>query len=192
MHFCNEEIFDKELEELSPHLRFYYDCLMKPNARSVLTALKKVKDLEYSTIATGHGPLLRYNVEEIVGRHVLTSCGPSIRLTASNLQPLCSSYPESTNSMHTSLFWLRGDHGQNCPSHILCSCYERALHGLTLLCRFQVQKMEREREQSTSNSGRYLLRRVWLCRQAIPDNCQVEFGVLSCPLTLRLKTLFGK
>ena len=68
MHYCDEEVFDKELEELSPHLRFYYDCLMKPNARSVLTALKKIKDLDYSTIATGHGPLLRYNVEEIVGR----------------------------------------------------------------------------------------------------------------------------
>lgn len=71
MHYCEEEVFDKELEELSPHLRFYYDCLMKPNARSVLTALKKVKDLEFSTIATGHGPLLRYNVDEIVGRYTI-------------------------------------------------------------------------------------------------------------------------
>lgn len=68
MHYCDEEVFDTELEELSPHLRFYYDCLMKPNARSVLTALKKIKELDYSTIATGHGPLLRHNVEEIVGR----------------------------------------------------------------------------------------------------------------------------
>ena len=68
MHYCDEEVLDTELEVLSPHLRFYYDCLMRPNARSVLTALRKVSDLEYSTIATGHGPLLRYNVSEIVGR----------------------------------------------------------------------------------------------------------------------------
>ena len=41
---------------------------MRPNARSVLTALRKVKDLDYTTIATGHGPIIRYNLEELVGR----------------------------------------------------------------------------------------------------------------------------
>ena len=80
MHYCDEEVLDTELEVLSPHLRFYYDCLMRPNARSVLTALRKVSDLEYSTIATGHGPLLRYNVSEIVGR-----CGVFYRA----LEPDC-------------------------------------------------------------------------------------------------------
>ncbi len=39
--------------------RFYYDCLMKPNAKSVTTALRKVKDLPYSVIANGHGPILK-------------------------------------------------------------------------------------------------------------------------------------
>lgn len=78
MHYCDHEVFDTELEVLSPHLRFYYDCLMKPNARSVLTALRKVSDLDFNTIATGHGPLLRYNVPEIVGRqatgHIRLQC----------------------------------------------------------------------------------------------------------------------
>ena len=39
--------------------RFYYECLMRPNAKSVLTALRKIKDLGYTTIANGHGPILR-------------------------------------------------------------------------------------------------------------------------------------
>lgn len=39
--------------------RFYYDCLMKPNAKSVTTALRKVAGLSYNTIANGHGPVLR-------------------------------------------------------------------------------------------------------------------------------------
>jgi flavorubredoxin len=30
------------LQAVLPHYRFYYDCLMKPNARSVITALRKV------------------------------------------------------------------------------------------------------------------------------------------------------
>jgi len=42
---------------------------MRPNAKSVTTALRKVKDLPFTTIANGHGPLLRYNVDELVGRY---------------------------------------------------------------------------------------------------------------------------
>ena len=127
LHYCAEEIFDTQLDALSPHYRcahcevvflsvsrvralvcslcgaaeqclveahrsaamqpdcmataallsadqlvcphrFYYDCLMRPNSRSVLTALRKVKDLPYTTIANGHGPIIRHNLEELVGR----------------------------------------------------------------------------------------------------------------------------
>jgi len=68
-HYCTEDVFDAELPALEPHFRFYYDCLMKPNARSVLTALRKTKDLNVTTIANGHGPLLRYNLEELVGKY---------------------------------------------------------------------------------------------------------------------------
>ncbi|MEM9162721.1 MAG: diflavin flavoprotein, partial [Cyanobacteria bacterium P01_F01_bin.4] len=70
-HFCNEETFDENLEALSPDFRFYYECLMAPNARSVISAMKRMDKLEgdISTIATGHGPLLRYNLEELTGRY---------------------------------------------------------------------------------------------------------------------------
>ncbi|GLI69412.1 hypothetical protein VaNZ11_014019 [Volvox africanus] len=67
MHYCSEQPFDADVKTILPHYRFYYDCLMKPNAKSVTTALRKVKDLPYSLIANGHGPLLRYNVAELVG-----------------------------------------------------------------------------------------------------------------------------
>jgi hypothetical protein len=45
-----------------PHLarRFYYDCLMRPNAKSVTTALRKVKDLPFTMVANGHGPILKW------------------------------------------------------------------------------------------------------------------------------------
>ena len=71
LHYCDSEPFDTDLKAIEPHFRFYYDCLMKPNARSVLSALKRVKDFDYSTIAVGHGPLLRYNLSELVGRYTL-------------------------------------------------------------------------------------------------------------------------
>ena len=65
-HLCADSPFDSELDAVAPHYRFYYDCLMRPNSRSVLTALRKVADLRFATIANGHGPLLRYNLAELV------------------------------------------------------------------------------------------------------------------------------
>ncbi len=41
---------------------------MRPNAKSVTTALRKCKDLPFAAVANGHGPMLRFNVEELVGR----------------------------------------------------------------------------------------------------------------------------
>jgi len=58
MHYCSSETLDEDLTTLLPHFRFYYDCLMRPNSRSVLSALKRVSDLPYESIATGHGMLL--------------------------------------------------------------------------------------------------------------------------------------
>jgi flavin reductase (DIM6/NTAB) family NADH-FMN oxidoreductase RutF len=66
-HFCARSPFDSDVPSLLPHYRFYYDCLMRPNAKSVTTALRKVAGLEYHTIATGHGPILRYSTEQLVG-----------------------------------------------------------------------------------------------------------------------------
>ncbi|NJN37754.1 MAG: MBL fold metallo-hydrolase [Acaryochloridaceae cyanobacterium CSU_3_4] len=69
-HFCTDETFDEDLEALSPDFRFYYECLMGPNARSVLSAMKRMDALTgINTIATGHGPLLRHNVGELTERY---------------------------------------------------------------------------------------------------------------------------
>ncbi|NEP63121.1 MAG: FprA family A-type flavoprotein, partial [Symploca sp. SIO2G7] len=41
-HYCSSETFDEDLEAMSPDFRFYYECLMAPNARSVISALKRM------------------------------------------------------------------------------------------------------------------------------------------------------
>ncbi len=70
LHYCTEPTFDEDLEAIEADFRFYYDCLMAPNARSVLAALKRMDKLEsVSTIATGHGPLLNHHVEELTERY---------------------------------------------------------------------------------------------------------------------------
>ena len=64
LHYCAETLFDNEPAIIAPDFRFYYDCLMGPNARSVLQALKRIDTLPtISTIAVGHGPLLRNHLK---------------------------------------------------------------------------------------------------------------------------------
>jgi flavorubredoxin/flavin reductase (DIM6/NTAB) family NADH-FMN oxidoreductase RutF len=70
LHYCSDSTFDEDLRAIEPDYRFYYDCLMAPNARSVMSALKRMDQLgEVTMVANGHGPLLRHNVKELIGRY---------------------------------------------------------------------------------------------------------------------------
>jgi flavorubredoxin/flavin reductase (DIM6/NTAB) family NADH-FMN oxidoreductase RutF len=69
LHYCDEPTFDEDLDLIEADFEYYYDCLMKPNARSVLAAIKRIDKLELETIATGHGPLLQYHRAELVDRY---------------------------------------------------------------------------------------------------------------------------
>jgi flavorubredoxin/flavin reductase (DIM6/NTAB) family NADH-FMN oxidoreductase RutF len=70
MHYCSDSTFDEDLKAIEPDYRFYYECLMAPNARSVLGALKRMESLpNVATVANGHGPLLRHNVDDLIGRY---------------------------------------------------------------------------------------------------------------------------
>lgn len=70
MHYCSDSTYDDDLAAVAEDYHFYYECLMAPNARSVLSAMKRMAELgEIGTVATGHGPLLRYNVVELTGRY---------------------------------------------------------------------------------------------------------------------------
>ena len=69
MHYCDDPTFDEDLDLIEADFEYYYDCLMKPNARSVLAAIKRMGKLELETIATGHGPLLKHHQPELVNRY---------------------------------------------------------------------------------------------------------------------------
>ncbi|MFM7550530.1 MAG: diflavin flavoprotein [Cyanobacteriota bacterium] len=64
LHYCSDDLFDVDPGAIAPDFRFYYDCLMGPNARSVLQAMKRMDSLPpITTIAVGHGPLLRHHLD---------------------------------------------------------------------------------------------------------------------------------
>jgi len=70
MHYCSDSVYDQQLSAIEPDYHFYYECLMAPNARSVLSAMKRMDSLgEIALVANGHGPILRYNVLELLGRY---------------------------------------------------------------------------------------------------------------------------
>ncbi|MEH2010921.1 diflavin flavoprotein [Nostoc sp.] len=69
MHYCDDHTYDENLTSIEEDFKYYYDCLMGPNARSVLAALKRIEKLEIGTVATGHGPLLQNNISEWLGRY---------------------------------------------------------------------------------------------------------------------------
>jgi flavorubredoxin/flavin reductase (DIM6/NTAB) family NADH-FMN oxidoreductase RutF len=70
MHYCDDFTYDEDLELLEFDFKLYYDCLMGPNARSVLSALKRMGELPtIDLVATGHGPLLRHHKDELIGRY---------------------------------------------------------------------------------------------------------------------------
>lgn len=67
LHYCSEAIFDEELAQIQPDYRFYYECLMAPNARSVLSAMKRMDELPpIQMVANGHGPLLKYHAPRLM------------------------------------------------------------------------------------------------------------------------------
>ena len=69
MHYCDDALYDEVPQLLEPDFQYYYDCLMKPNARSVLGALKRMAAFAIDLVATGHGPLLQQHKEDWIGRY---------------------------------------------------------------------------------------------------------------------------
>lgn len=70
LHYCSDTTFDEDLAAIEKDFHYYYDCLMGPNARSVLSALKRMAELKtINMIATCDGPLLQHNVEELTRRY---------------------------------------------------------------------------------------------------------------------------
>lgn len=69
MHYCDDALYDEAPQLLEADFQYYYDCLMKSNARSVLGALRRMAPLAIALVATGHGPLLQQHREDWISRY---------------------------------------------------------------------------------------------------------------------------
>ncbi|MGB3291977.1 MAG: diflavin flavoprotein [Phormidesmis sp.] len=68
-HVCSEDAYDLHRETLLEDQRYYFDCLMAPNARQVEAALEKLGEYVPRLYATGHGPLVRYGVTDLTQKY---------------------------------------------------------------------------------------------------------------------------
>ncbi|MDB9315128.1 diflavin flavoprotein [Spirulina sp. CS-785/01] len=64
-HVCGQQIFDEGWQVYNDDRRYYFDCLMAPHATQVSAALAKLTEHPARLYATGHGPLVRYGLQEL-------------------------------------------------------------------------------------------------------------------------------
>jgi flavorubredoxin len=65
-HYCNEKIFDDEVDNYDDAFKYYFDVILKPYSKFMLKAIEKIESLPIKAICTGHGPILRSNWKRMV------------------------------------------------------------------------------------------------------------------------------
>jgi len=65
-HFCHEAMIDDKIGDFHTSFKYYFDVILKPYSRFMLKAIEKIKPLDISMIAPGHGPILRTTWRSIV------------------------------------------------------------------------------------------------------------------------------
>jgi flavorubredoxin len=65
-HFCDERMYDTEVDNWDDAFKYYFDVIMKPYSRFMLKAIEKIRPLEINAICNGHGPILTHNWKRFV------------------------------------------------------------------------------------------------------------------------------
>ncbi len=58
-HFCEEGMFEDLVPDFTDAFRYYFDVIMKPYSKFMLQAIDRIRSLDISIIAPGHGMILR-------------------------------------------------------------------------------------------------------------------------------------
>ncbi|MFB6277642.1 MAG: diflavin flavoprotein [Halothece sp.] len=68
-HVCGEQIFDEGWQVYQEDRRYYFDCLMAPHAGQVATILEKFQGKSAKLYAVGHGPIVRYGLQQLTNAY---------------------------------------------------------------------------------------------------------------------------
>ncbi|MEM8544250.1 MAG: diflavin flavoprotein [Cyanobacteria bacterium P01_H01_bin.119] len=67
-HVCDDAVYDLGWDALLEDRRYYFECLMAPNARQVEVAVEKLDEFPARLYAPNHGPLVAHGAAEL--RHI--------------------------------------------------------------------------------------------------------------------------
>ncbi|MFP4296876.1 MAG: diflavin flavoprotein [Spirulinaceae cyanobacterium] len=68
-HVCGDQIFDEGWQVYLEDRRYYFDCVMAPHAKKIANAVEKVTVKPAQIYATGHGPLVRYGLSQLIAAY---------------------------------------------------------------------------------------------------------------------------
>ena len=94
-HFAEPRLFNDLMErDITPAYKYYFDCIMGPFKPFVIEALEKIKDLPIEMICTGHGPILRDNLDYFINlyREWATPAPPDADARPKIVMPYVSVY----------------------------------------------------------------------------------------------------
>lgn len=62
-HYCDDkgEMFNDKVGDFSEQFKYYYEVIMGPFKKHVISAIEKIRPFKIDTILTSHGPMLRDN-----------------------------------------------------------------------------------------------------------------------------------
>jgi flavorubredoxin/flavin reductase (DIM6/NTAB) family NADH-FMN oxidoreductase RutF len=64
-HVCGDQIFDEGWSIYQEDRRYYFDCVLASYATQVENSLQKLAEKNAQIYATGHGPLVKYGLQEL-------------------------------------------------------------------------------------------------------------------------------
>jgi len=65
-HYCSENIFSELTPDYLRSFIYYFDVILKPYSRFMIKAIEKIRPLDIDVICTGHGPVHRENLMELI------------------------------------------------------------------------------------------------------------------------------
>lgn len=65
-HYCSENIFSELSPDYLKAFKYYFDVILKPFSRFMIKAISKIRPLEIHAICTGHGPVHREYLNDII------------------------------------------------------------------------------------------------------------------------------
>ena len=65
-HYCDQRMFSDLTPEYLEAFRYYFDVILKPYSRFLLSAIEKIRSLEIKMICPGHGPVHSDNLREVI------------------------------------------------------------------------------------------------------------------------------